>query len=215
PELSFGTHFFQDLVEANIKYLPLYPDQSENLFNEKEILLPENQLPVLVPNFEEYKDVVQVSKISDIVPGGTVSVIMDGEAGEALGYLKPPDHWKWRMNKTEEIAEALDPELFGVKALYLIGSTKDGSAGPASDIDLIVHFNGTEEQREKLMAWFHRWSKKLDEENQQRTGLQTEGLLDVHIVTDKDIKEKTSFAVKIGAVTDAARELPVKNNNTK
>src|SRR5690606_9145834 len=26
PELSFGTHFFQDLVEANIRYLPLYPD---------------------------------------------------------------------------------------------------------------------------------------------------------------------------------------------
>ena len=26
PELSFGTHFFQDLVEASIRYLPLYPD---------------------------------------------------------------------------------------------------------------------------------------------------------------------------------------------
>ena len=25
PELSFGTHFFQDLVEASIRYLPLYP----------------------------------------------------------------------------------------------------------------------------------------------------------------------------------------------
>ena len=26
PELSFGTHFFQDLVEAEIRYIPLYPD---------------------------------------------------------------------------------------------------------------------------------------------------------------------------------------------
>jgi hypothetical protein len=25
PDLSFGTHFFQDLVEAQIRYLPLYP----------------------------------------------------------------------------------------------------------------------------------------------------------------------------------------------
>ena len=25
PEPSFGTHFFQDLVEASIAYLPLYP----------------------------------------------------------------------------------------------------------------------------------------------------------------------------------------------
>jgi len=26
PDLSFGTHFFQDLVEASIRYIPLYPD---------------------------------------------------------------------------------------------------------------------------------------------------------------------------------------------
>ena len=26
PDLSFGTHFFQDLVESSIRYLPIYPD---------------------------------------------------------------------------------------------------------------------------------------------------------------------------------------------
>ena len=44
PELSFGTHFFQDLVEADIKYLPLYPDQSKNIFNEHILLNQENHL---------------------------------------------------------------------------------------------------------------------------------------------------------------------------
>ena len=33
PEVSFGTHFFQDLVEADIQYLPLYPDEPGNHFN--------------------------------------------------------------------------------------------------------------------------------------------------------------------------------------
>ncbi|MCD6397418.1 MAG: PEP/pyruvate-binding domain-containing protein, partial [Spirochaetaceae bacterium] len=33
PDLSFGTHFFQDLVEASIKYLPLYPDEKNIIFN--------------------------------------------------------------------------------------------------------------------------------------------------------------------------------------
>ncbi len=33
PELSFGTHFFQDLVEADIKYLPLYPGSDDTFFN--------------------------------------------------------------------------------------------------------------------------------------------------------------------------------------
>ena len=34
PDLSFGTHFFQDLVEASIRYLPLYPDDPEIAFQE-------------------------------------------------------------------------------------------------------------------------------------------------------------------------------------
>jgi hypothetical protein len=33
--------------------------------------------------------------------------------------------------------------------------------------------------------------------------------LDVHFVSDEDIAGKSSFAAKIGAVTDAARQLPV------
>ena len=33
PELSFGTHFFQDLVEASIRYLPIYPDDFGIIFN--------------------------------------------------------------------------------------------------------------------------------------------------------------------------------------
>ena len=34
-----------------------------------------------------------------------------------------------------------------------------------------------------------------------------EGLLDIHWVTDEDIKKKTSFAAKIDAITDPARRL--------
>jgi hypothetical protein len=34
PDLSFGTHFFQDLVEARIRYLPLYPDDEDVVFQE-------------------------------------------------------------------------------------------------------------------------------------------------------------------------------------
>jgi pyruvate,water dikinase len=49
----------------------------------------------------------------------------------------------------------------------------------------------------------------LGEVNFLRTGYRTDNLLDVHIVTDEDIANRTSYAVKIGAVTDAARELPL------
>jgi pyruvate,water dikinase len=210
PELSFGTHFFQDLVESNIRYLPLYPDQEEDLFNEKLLLESENKLTDVLPSYKNFEDVVRVVKVSEIIPGGTLAVVMDGEANEALAYLKPADHLTWRTQKIEEIAQALDPGLYGIQGMYLIGSTKDGSAGPTSDIDLLVHFKGTEEQKDKLMVWFDDWGKKLAKENKERTGFATEGLLDVHIITDEDIKKKSSWASHITSPYQTVRKITLK-----
>ncbi|MCK5685491.1 hypothetical protein KAJ27_15275, partial [bacterium] len=53
----------------------------------------------------------------------------------------------------------------------------------------------------------------LAEINYLKTGYKTEKLLDIHLITDEDIKNKTSFAVKIGAVTDAARKLPIQKKD--
>ncbi len=44
PDLSFGTHFFQDLVEASIRYLPLYPDDPGIVFAESFFMGSENRL---------------------------------------------------------------------------------------------------------------------------------------------------------------------------
>jgi len=60
-----------------------------------------------------------------------------------------------------------------------------------------------------LQSWLEGWSLCLAETNYMQTGYRTGSLLDVHIVTDEDIAKKTSWAAKIGAVTDAARLLPI------
>ena len=99
-----------------------------------------------------------------------------------------------------------------MKGIYLFGSTKNATAGPQSDIDLIVHFTGTEKQKEDLTLWLEGWSLSLDEINRRRTGYTTGGLLNVSFVTDEDIKKRTSYAVKIGATTDAAIPLPMGRN---
>jgi pyruvate, water dikinase len=88
PELSFGTHFFQDLVEANIKYLPLYPDKEGIIFREDIFLESENQLPILFPSYAQYSDVVKVVDIDLISSGKRVNVYMDGDANEALAIIK-------------------------------------------------------------------------------------------------------------------------------
>lgn len=114
-------------------------------------------------------------------------------------------HWKWRYEFVNIIAEKLDMDRFGIKALYLIGSTKNATAGPASDIDLVAHFIGNTAQELELKAWFEGWSFCLSEMNHLRTGYKTDGLIDLHIVTDKDFENKNSFATMIGAVTDGAK----------
>ena len=119
------------------------------------------------------------------------------------------DFSRWRLRMATYIASQTDPERFGVEGFYLIGSTKNATAGPASDIDLLLHVRGTEEQQKALEAWLEEWSVYLDEINSRKAGYRTGGLLDVHIITDDDIAQKSSFAAKIGAITDAARKLPM------
>ena len=53
PELSFGTHFFQDLVETNIKYLPLYPDNKNIIFNEDLLVNSINNLVKILPHYKK------------------------------------------------------------------------------------------------------------------------------------------------------------------
>ena len=110
----------------------------------------------------------------------------------------------------ERMAVLLDPERFGVKAMYVFGSTKNATAGPGSDIDLLIHFQGNDEQKRELAIWLEGWSLCLAEINYSRTGYKSDGLVDYHLLTDEDIANKTSYAVKIGAITDAARLLPLK-----
>ena len=228
PDLSFGTHFFQDLVEGEIRYLPLYPDDDGIVFNESFLRSAPNVLAEMLPEYAGLADVVRLIDVAQATGGKVLRVLMNAELGEAIGILAAPgsgteqpaaraeeaerpaeQYWAWRLSMAERIAAAIDPERFGVVGFYVFGSTKNATAGPKSDIDLLVHFRGNEQQRCELTLWLEGWSRSLDEMNYLRTGYRTGGLLDVHIVTDEDIEKKTSYAIKIGAVTDAARPLPM------
>jgi hypothetical protein len=226
PELSFGTHFFQDLVESSIRYLPLYPDDPGVVFDELFFRRAPNLLAQLAPEFHRLAPVVRVIDVPAAAEGRVLRILMNADLDEAVGILAPPralpaepaapaetlaragdDHSRWRLRMAERVATDLDPERFGIKGLYVYGSTKNATAGPGSDIDLLVHFAGSPEQRRALDLWLEGWSLCLAEMNYLRTGYRSAGLLDVQILTDDDIARQTSYAAKIGAVTDAARPL--------
>jgi hypothetical protein len=63
PELSFGTHFFQDLVESDIFYVALFPQKENVLFNKEKLEKMPNLLEKFSPQDKKYEDVVKVCDI--------------------------------------------------------------------------------------------------------------------------------------------------------
>jgi len=225
---SFGTHFFQELVESRIRYLPVCVDDDGVILNERFLKGRRNILPDVLPRYAHLTAALRLIDVPQSEGGKVLQVLMNADLDEAVGILVEPrpvvgfakrgrrpheepaeEYWRWRHGMAEQIARELDAERFGVAGFYLFGSTKNGTAGPGSDVDVLVHFRGNDRQREDLENWLEGWSLCLDEINYLRTGYRSKGLLDVHIVTDEDIARKTSYAVKINAVTDAARPLEV------
>jgi pyruvate,water dikinase len=226
PDVSFGTHFFQDLVEARIRYLPLYPDEPDVVFREQFLLEAENLLARLLPEHAALADCVRVVDVPAAADGRVVRVYLNADREEALAALEQPDvsaqpqleaggptlhepkqYWRWRFRMAERMVRALDAEAFGVEAVYLYGSVKNGTAGPGSDIDLLVHVRDEGCRREKLEAWFEGWGQALAEMNYSRTGVMVPRLLDVTYLTDADIARGEGLAARINAPTDPARRL--------
>ena len=90
PEVSFGTHFFNDLVESGIHYLPLYPDDSGVVWNDDFLTGSANCLAEIVPDFADMAEVVRVIRVADAADGQFLQLVMDAEADRALAFLAEP-----------------------------------------------------------------------------------------------------------------------------
>jgi hypothetical protein len=65
PDLSFGTHFFQDLVEMEIFYMAIYPDKENVYFNPAWLSAFPNRLAELSPRDGAYGEVVRVCNVRE------------------------------------------------------------------------------------------------------------------------------------------------------
>lgn len=91
PEVSYGTHFFQDLVEACIYPLPLYPGRKNTIFNYDFFKMTKNCLSSISPGDEWLSSHVKVIDIPVVSGGRVMEVVMDGDSEQAIGYLKYPE----------------------------------------------------------------------------------------------------------------------------
>ena len=85
PELSHGTHFFQDLVEANILPLAIYPDAEGGYLNRDLLNNCQNELEKLLPEDKELSDIIRVINLG--VQGKKMKVYLNGPENEGLACM--------------------------------------------------------------------------------------------------------------------------------
>jgi hypothetical protein len=73
PELSFGTHFFRDLVETDIFYVAIFPQKETVIFNKDRFSKMPNLLDALFPESKRYADVVKVCEVE----GENLQIVFD------------------------------------------------------------------------------------------------------------------------------------------
>lgn len=93
PELSFGTHFFLDLVESAIRYLPLYPHDASTRFHQRFLTESPNLLPALLPDFAHLAAVVRVIDLPAVTGDRVLHVYMNADKEKAVGVLGKVVSW--------------------------------------------------------------------------------------------------------------------------
>jgi len=90
PDVSLGTHFFNDLVEANMLYIAVYPDRTGNSVNEEFLERQRNRLADLAPDDACWADVVRVIDAPTLAEGRTLCISADCLTQKAVCYLGSP-----------------------------------------------------------------------------------------------------------------------------
>lgn len=89
PEPSLGTHFFQDLMEAQIFPVSVPIDRAGTIFNRDFFYETPNKLAGLVEASESIASCLRLIDVASYRPGHHLELIMDGEKGEAVAFLSP------------------------------------------------------------------------------------------------------------------------------
>lgn len=231
PDLSFGTHFFLDLVEAGIRYLPLYPDEDENMFNDKFFEQSENTLDRFLPEYTYLKRVLKVINVPEATKGKVCRVLLNADEDKAMALLTDSaiqvnynssssshqestitydEPSEWRVRMCELLTSQLDADRFGVKGVYLFGTTFNKTASPNSDIDILVHIDESYNKRNLLETWMEGWNICLREVNYIKTGYKIENLFDINYVTDLELNEQKYYAELIDPNSKSSVKLKLK-----
>ncbi len=93
PEPSYGTHFFQDLVEAQIYPLAILLDDSTSVFKHDFFYEAHNCIGRFLPEANnpdwQFKDSLRVIDVQEYRPGWMLNLVMDDDKSRAAAFLLP------------------------------------------------------------------------------------------------------------------------------
>jgi hypothetical protein len=88
PDVSLGTHFLNELVEMDILYMAIFPQQQRNYVNERFFLESPNRLQDLVPHAAAWRETVRVIDARDAIPPDrAVLLLADANEQEARVFI--------------------------------------------------------------------------------------------------------------------------------
>lgn len=217
PEVSFGTHFFQDLIESGIIYVALFLQEKETIFSELFIHKSQNLLPEILPNNINISHIVKVVSVPKETNGKVLRIFNNTQLGVSTGILsqssispvvlinrrkdisklKIEEPWEIRWKFVEKLVGKISPMKFGVKGIYLYGTVFTKIASDTSDVDILVHYDGDPRHKELMDAWFEPWNIMLQEIIYINTGFLRPKPLDVHYITDAELVPENYYFSEI------------------
>jgi hypothetical protein len=87
PDVSLGTHFFNDLVETDMLYCAVHPQRDGNIFNEKQLLAAPNNLLDVSPDAAAWVSIVHVIERS-AAKHGRVQAYMNSITQHGMCYYE-------------------------------------------------------------------------------------------------------------------------------
>ncbi len=93
PEPSFGTHFFQDLMEANIYPLAVDLGDERTVFNRAFFYETPNRLAEFLDETPPawLERALRLIAVEDFRPGGVLTLVMEGRKRHAIAFVRPAE----------------------------------------------------------------------------------------------------------------------------
>ena len=89
PDVSLGTHFFNEIVENDMLYLALFVNKENNYIDRTFLKTADNHLLKYFPKEKEWEHLVRLIKVDEAVPGKHIKLHADCIKQQAVCYISP------------------------------------------------------------------------------------------------------------------------------